>query len=125
MEPAAKLQAVRAAIPSLAAGIQLNTGTTGPMPAEVAAAMAELTEYERSIGRAHIDYYLESLDRRNEARAGVAALLGANLDSIALTRSTTEAMNIAAWGRDWQPGDVAVTTTHEHIGGLGPLYGLR
>ena len=125
MEPAAKLQAVRAALPSLAAGIQLNAGTTGPMPAEVAAAMAELTEYERSIGRAHVDYYLEALDRRNEARAGVAAVLGASLESIALTRSTTEGLNIAAWGLDWQPGDVAVTTIHEHIGGLGPLYGLR
>ena len=125
MEPAAKLQAVRAALPSLAAGIQLNAGTTGPMPAEVAAAMAELTEYERSIGRAHVDYYLEALDRRNEARAGVAAVLGANLESIALTRSTTEGLNIAAWGLDWQPGEVAVTTIHEHIGGLGPLYGLR
>ncbi len=125
MEPAAKLQAVRAALPSLAAGIQLNAGTTGPLPAEVATAMAELTEYERSIGRAHVEYYLEALDRRNEARAGVAAVLGASLESIALTRSTTEGLNIAAWGLDWQPGDVAVTTIHEHIGGLGPLYGLR
>ena len=125
MAPDEKLRAVRAALPSLAAGIQLNTGTSGPLPAEVAAAMTELAEYERTIGRAHFDYYLEALDRRNEARAGVAAVLGAGLESIALTRSTTEGMNIATWGLDWQPGDVAVSTTHEHIGALGPLYGLR
>ena len=37
---AEKLAAVRAAMPSLAAGIQLNTGSVGPMPAEAAAAMA-------------------------------------------------------------------------------------
>ena len=44
-----KLAAVRAAMPSLAAGIQLNTGSAGPMPAEAAAAMGELIEYERTI----------------------------------------------------------------------------
>ena len=125
MAPDEKLRAVRAALPSLAAGIQLNTGTSGPVPAEVAAAMTELAEYERSIGRAHFDYYLEALDRRNEARAGVAAVLGASLDAIALTRSTTEGMNIATWGLDWRPGDIAVSTIHEHIGALGPLYGIR
>ena len=125
MGPEEKLRAVRAALPSLAAGIQLNTGSAGPLPAEVTAVMAELTEYERTIGRAQFEYYLEGLDRRNEARAGVAAVLGASLESIALTRSTTEGMNIASWGLDWQAGDVAVTTIHEHTGGLGPLYGLR
>jgi len=125
MTPEEKLPAIRAAIPSLAAGIQLNTGTSGPMPSEVLAAMAELTDYERAYGRGQFDYYLEALDRRNEARAGIAAILGADIGSISLTRSTTEGMNIATWGLDWAPGDVAVTSTHEHIGGLGPLYGLR
>ena len=125
MPPDEKLAAVRAGLPSLAAGIQLNTGTSGPLPAEVIAVMAELTDYERTIGRAHVDYYLEALDRRNEARAGVAAVIGAGLESIALTRSTTEGMNIATWGLDWVPGDLAVTTIHEHIGALGPLYGIR
>jgi L-cysteine/cystine lyase len=125
MAPDEKLAAVRAAIPSLAAGIQLNTGTSGPPPSEVLAVMAELTDYERTYGRGQFDYYLEALDRRNEARAGVAAILGASLESISLTRSTTEGMNIATWGLDWAPGDIAVTTTHEHIGALGSLYGLR
>ena len=31
-------------------------------------------------------------------------------------------MNTGTWAVDWQPGDVAVTTTHENAGGLGPLY---
>jgi hypothetical protein len=42
MSDADKLSAVRAALPSLGAGIQLNTGSAGPMPAEAAAAMQEL-----------------------------------------------------------------------------------
>ena len=42
-----RLAAVRAALPALTAGIYLNTGSVGPMPAETAAAMAEITAYER------------------------------------------------------------------------------
>lgn len=125
MADAAKLAAVRAALPGLASGIHLNTGSVGPMPAEVAAAMAELEAYERDIGRAHLDYYLGSLERMAEARAGVAAVIGADLDEIALTHATTDGLNVATWGLDWQPGDRAVTTTNEHAGALGPLYALR
>jgi len=73
MGDAEKLAAVRAALPSLGAGIQLNTGSAGPMPAEAAAAMAELEAYERDIGRADFAYYLDSVQRMDEARAGVAA----------------------------------------------------
>ncbi|MBI2762394.1 MAG: aminotransferase class V-fold PLP-dependent enzyme [Chloroflexi bacterium] len=120
-----KLAAVRMAMPSLAAGIQLNTGSVGPMPAEVAAVMTELAEYERTIGRSQFDYYLELLDRMQEARAGVAAVLGASLGSVALTHATTDGMNVGTWSLDWQAGDIAVSTVQEHAGGLGPLYALR
>ena len=120
-----KLVAVRAALPALASGIHLNTGSVGPLPAEVAAAMAEMEAYERDIGRAHVDYYLGFLERMDEARAGVAAVIGADLDEVALTHATTDGMNIATLGLDWGAGDRAVTTTHEHAGTLGPLYGLR
>jgi len=120
-----KLVAVRAALPSLAAGIQLNTGSAGPMPAEAAAAMVEMIEYERSIGRSHYDYYLEGLERMDEARAGAAAVIGAELGSIALTHATTDGMNAGTWSLDWRPGDIVVTTTHEHPGALGPIYALR
>ena len=125
MPDAEKLVAVRAALPSLAAGVQLNTGTAGPMPAEALAAMADLADFERNYGRSEYAYYLEMLDRMNEARAGVAAVLGASLDAIALTHATTDGMNIATWAPAWQAGDIAVTTTHEHAGALGPLYALR
>jgi len=121
----AKHVAIRAALPSLAAGIQLNTGSVGPLPAEVAAVMADLAEYERTVGRSQPDYYLDSLERMDEARASVAAVTGAELGSVALTHATTDGMNIASWGLDWRSGDVAVTTIHEHAGALGPLYSLR
>jgi L-cysteine/cystine lyase len=117
-----KLAAIRAALPSLAAAIQLNTGTCGPIPAESAAAMAELEAYERDFGRAQHEYYLESVQRLDEARAGVAAVLGADLDEIAITHAATDGMNIGTWSIDWRAGGRAVTSCHEHAGGVGPLY---
>ncbi len=120
-----KLTAVREALPALSAGIYLNTGSVGPMPAETAAAMTDIANYERDLGRAHPDYFVESMARMDEARAGVAAVLGTDVGAVGLTHSTTDAMNAAALLPDWRAGGRAVTTAHEHPGGVGPLYALR
>ncbi len=117
-----KLAAVRAALPSLSAAIQLNTGSAGPIPAEVAAAMAELEAYERDFGRAQHEYWMDSAQRMDEARAAVAAVLGGDLDEVAITHATTDGMNLGTWAIDWSGGGGAVTTCHEHAGGVGPLY---
>ena len=117
-----KLVAVRAALPSLAAAIQLNTGSAGPIPAEVAAAMTELEAYERDFGRSQHEYHLDSLQRMDEARAAVAAVLGGDLDEVAITHAATDGMNLGTWAIDWSDGGRAVTTCHEHAGGVGPLY---
>ena len=120
-----RLAAVRAALPALEAGIYLNTGSVGPLPAETAAAMDEISAYELRTGRAHPDYWLDTLQRMAEARAAVAAVLVADSADIALTHSTTDGMNIGAWSIDWRAGDRAVTTRLEHPGGTGALYQLR
>src|SRR4051794_38193520 len=120
-----KLAAVRSAIPSLAAGIYLNTGSVGPLPAETAAAMAEIAAYERDLGRAHMDYFNDFLDRMNEARAGVAAVLGTDVGAVGLNHATTDGMNAATLLPDWRAGGRAVTTAHEHAGGIGPPFALR
>jgi L-cysteine/cystine lyase len=122
MSDADKLAAVRAALPSLSAAIQLNTGSAGPLPAEVAAAIAELEAYERDFGRAQVEYWEEAKQRMDEARAGVAAVLGGELDEVAITHATTDGMNLGTWALDWRDGGRAVTTCHEHPGGVGPLY---
>jgi len=120
-----RLAAVRAALPALEAGIYLNTGSAGPLPAETAAAMTELADYELRTGRAHAGYYEEMLQRMAEARASVAAVLTADSGDVALTHSTTDGMNVGVWSIDWRPGDGAVTTSLEHPGGVGALYNLR
>ncbi len=120
-----RLAAVRAALPALEAGIYLNTGSVGPIPAETAAAMNEIATYELTTGRAHPDYWLDTLQRMAEARAAVAAVLVADAADIALTHSATDGMNIGAWSIDWKAGDRAVTTGLEHPGGTGALHNLR
>jgi L-cysteine/cystine lyase len=125
MPDAEKVAAVRQALPAVGAGIYLNTGSAGPIPAETAAAMAELEGWEVRTGRASAEFFEDFLERLAESRAGVAAILAGDVDSIAITHSTTEGMNIATWSVDWKPGDRAVTTTNEHAGGLGPLVAAK
>ena len=60
MPDADRLAAVRAALPALDAGIYLNTGSVGPLPAETAAAMAELDGLRAATRAARsIDYFDE------------------------------------------------------------------
>lgn len=117
-----KLTAIRAALPALGAGIYLNTGSVGPLPAETAAAMAELVERELRIGRGHPDDWAAFLERMDEARAAVAAVIGGDVNEIAMVHSTSQAMNAAVWSVDIHAGDRIVTTNAEHPGGLGPVH---
>ena len=120
-----QLAAVRASLPATGAGIYLNTGSLGPLPIDSHRAMVEVAEHELRLGRATEDDHLDLLQRMAEARAGVAAIVVADPDAIALTHATSDGLNIAAWALDWRPGDRIVTTRFEHAGGLGPLYSLR
>ncbi len=120
-----KLAAVREALPATGAGIYLNTGTAGPIPTDTAAAMAQAADLELTLGRGHVSQFSEIEQRMDEARAAAAAILTADLESVGLTHSTTDGMNIGTWAADWRPGDVAVTSSLEHLGGLGPLYAVR
>ena len=117
-----KLAAVREALPALGAGIYLNTGSVGPLPAETAAAMAEIQDYELRVGRASPDYWDLFLERLAEARGAVAAVIGADVGEVAITHSTSGAMNAAIWSVDLRRGDRIVTTQAEHPAGLGPVH---
>jgi L-cysteine/cystine lyase len=120
-----RLAALRAGLPAARAGIHLNTGTAGPLPAEAAAAMSEVADRELAVGRATRESYEELVARMDEARAVVAAVLGSDVDLVALTHATTEGINLALGTIDWRAGDRAVTTSLEHPGVTGPLAALR
>jgi selenocysteine lyase/cysteine desulfurase len=57
-------------------------------------------------------------------RGVVAKFVNADPGEIALTRSTTEGMNIFTHGLDWKAGDEVVYCDHEHGGGIGPITTL-
>ena len=120
-----ELAAVRQGLPALDAGIYLNTGSVGPLPAETAAAMTEIADYELRTGRAHPDYFDVFLERLAEARGAVAAVIGADIDEVAITHSTTVAMNAALASLELAPGDGIVITGDEHAAILGPAFLAR
>ena len=120
-----KVAAIRELMPATGAGIYLNAGSAGPMPAEVHRAMDEQALRELAVGRAHPDQYLETLERMAEARASVAAVLVGDPDDIALTHSTTDGLHLALAALPWAAGDRIVTTNHEHTGLLGTVAALE
>ena len=120
-----RLAAVRELLPATRAGIYLNAGTCGPIPAESQRAMDEHSSRELAVGRAAPDLWPESLARAEEARASVAAAMVADPADIALTHSTTDGLNAVVAALPWRAGDRVLTTNHEHSGGLAPLAALR
>lgn len=125
MPEADKVAALRTLLPATRAGIYLNAGTCGPIPADTQRAMDEQAARELTTGRAHPALWDDALVRMEEARAGVAAALVADPTDIALTHSTTDGINLALGAVAWRPGDRVLTTTQEHVGVLGPLAALR
>ena len=92
----------------------MNNGTEGPVPRVV----TEVNERVfREIAEDPSNNY-----RREEVdivRGRIAGFIGATPEEIAVTRSTTEGMNIFTHGLDWKAGDEVVYGTHEHGGGIG------
>jgi L-cysteine/cystine lyase len=115
--------AIRRELPVLARYAYLNTGTAGPLSRRTGDAVTRELERQVHEGRGTVDHYVDVyLPLRAALRAQFAQLLGATADEIAITHHTTEGMNIAVWGLNWQAGDEIVTTTAEHEGALLPVY---
>ncbi|HZO75014.1 MAG TPA: aminotransferase class V-fold PLP-dependent enzyme [Ktedonobacteraceae bacterium] len=125
MSDLSHLQLVRQQMPAATSHIYLNTGTFGPLPACVVQAMQECIQYEWQNGRLGADAFQRISDAYNTARASVARLLNADVQEVALTDNTGEGMNIISFGISWHAGDEVITTNHEHISALAPLYQIR
>jgi L-cysteine/cystine lyase len=104
--------------------LYFNTGWTGPSPACVLEEQKRVLDWLASEGVSHHVY--EHLKKDIETlRTRLARYVGADPEEIAITRSTTEALNIVLGGIDWQPGQKIVTTSVEHGAGLVPAYVVR
>lgn len=85
-----RVLALRQLIPATGAGIYLDTAYRGPIPAETHAAMAEADEWELRVGRAGEGREEDFGQKRDEARAVIAALIGADPDEVHLAASAPE-----------------------------------
>jgi len=89
---AEKLRQLRELLPATAAGIYLDTATRGPIPAETATAMREAEDWELRVGRVWDGRDEDVAQRSGEARAVIAALIGADPADVALTFGRDDAL---------------------------------
>lgn len=120
-----RLQQIRQQMPATTAGIYLNTGTFGPLPECAIQAAQERLQEDWKRGRIGASAFEAMFNTFVAAREGAAHLLHAHASEIALTGSTGDGLNVISYGLNWKEGDEVITTNHEHISLLGPLYQLR
>ncbi len=116
---------IRQQMPATASHIYLNTGTFGPLPYCAIQAMQERIQDDWQNGRLGVAAFETMGTIYSNARSSVARLLNADVEEIALTDNTGEGLNIISFGLKWHEGDEIITTNHEHISLLAPLYQLR
>lgn len=92
--------------------VNLNSGSVSPAPRVVSDAMQRywtLTNMSPS-------YYVDELlyPEVELVRRRVAAVLGCDPEELALTRNTSESLQIAQFGLSLQPGDEIVSTTQDY-----------
>lgn len=116
---------IRHELPATTRQIYLNTGTFGPLPACAIQAMQQQMQNELQDGRLGAASFEHMSEIYQTARQAAARLLHAHEDEVALTDNTGEGLNIISYGLNWQPGDEIITTNHEHVSLLAPLYQLR
>jgi len=116
---------IRRELPATTSHMYLNTGTFGPLPTCAVQAMQQRLQRDLQEGRLGMASFEEMSSIYEAARQGVARLLNAYEDEIALTDNTGEGLNIICYGLDWRPGDEIITTNHEHFSLLAPLYQIR
>jgi L-cysteine/cystine lyase len=119
------VQQIRQEMPATTAHTYLNAGTFGPLPTCVTQAIQERIQAEWRDGRLGAKAFEGISTIYGNARRAAARLLHADEQEIALTDNTGEGLNIVSYGIHWHEGDEVITTNHEHISALAPLYQLR
>jgi selenocysteine lyase/cysteine desulfurase len=94
---AAKVARLRELIPATSAGIYLDTAYRGPLPAETAAAMRDADDWELRVGRATEARDEDLAQRRAEAQAVIAALIGADPDDVLLSPDPVAVAAMLQW----------------------------
>jgi L-cysteine/cystine lyase len=106
----------RAQFPVLERYAYLNAGTNGPIARASADAMIDQTRLDLEQGRSGSAWFERVLELREEARAGLAAVLGVDPLHVALTDSTSRGCSIVLSGLGLGANDEVVMTDQEHFG---------
>jgi len=117
-----KIARIRAELPVTQRYHYFNAGTNGPLPQRAHDTLIANAQVELSEGRIGQVAFTRLLQNLSDTRAAAAKLLNCDAGEITLTRNTTEGMNIAVMGLNWQAGDEVITAETEHPGGLHPVY---
>jgi selenocysteine lyase/cysteine desulfurase len=92
--------------------INLNSGSVSPAPRSVQQAVSDYWAVMNMSPSLYVDEQL--LPRLDVARRRLAAVFGCGADEIAITRNTSEAMQILQFGLPLSAGDEVLTTTQDY-----------
>lgn len=95
--------------------VYMNNGSLGPT--SVSAFDAAMRAWRDVQSDPVVQAWGPVLKQAERALATAADYLACGVDELAVTRNTTEGMNLVAQGINLQPGDAVLTTDHEHAGG--------
>ena len=84
----------------------LNVAGNGPLPKVSVRAAQGAIEWKKFPQRVPDEAYFDVPDR---IRAGIATLIGAQAQEIALTTGASTGMSAVAYGLNWKPGDEVIT----------------
>jgi len=98
--------------------IMMNNGTLGAMPKPV---FNTLMKYFKVQTTNPYDCYNFFPQIKGEVKNKLAKFVNAGVDEVAITRNTTEGMNLVPSGIDFKKGDEIIMSTQEHPGGYNPI----
>ena len=125
VESLRRVEEIREEMPAVLNTVYLNTGTCGPLPRRTVAAMQEVQQEELLHGRIAPNHYPHLFEAIQGVKAVAAEILHCEPSELALSRHTTDGMNLALAGYPWKAGDEILLSNLEHPSGLLPTFLAR
>lgn len=119
------IQDVREDIPALDDGRYMNWGASGPSPEAVVDAVEDAIETHEYASPTGEGMYPNAFGVIESTRETVGEFLGVAPDDVALTQSTTDALNRVANALSWDATDTVLVTDVEHSAGRLPWLRLQ
>lgn len=95
-----------------------NTGSLGASPKRVIDTVHKWMMKFEFMGE-------EGHEKIHKVHEKIAKFINCDIDEIAITRNTTEGINIAAQSIPFEAGDEIILTDHAHVGGAAPWLALQ